>query len=144
MQVLDQGDLENLGVRHVELDAGHFSQPRLERRAESPLPCDDPQPALGRRANEKGLEHSFRLDRLHELPEVSHARARLLGIRFDLLDRDEPAERLAESLGEGLDEMGVVAHPRFRGQAPSSARHAREPPRIGSSTLPRRSSAARR
>src|SRR3989442_6976476 len=106
-------------------EEGPHPDPRYQRRAKPPLAGDDPKPAAGRRANEKRLEDAFRLDRLHELPEISHARARLLGIRFDLLDRDEPAERLAEPLGERLHEMGVVTHPRFRGQAPSSARHAR-------------------
>ena len=144
VEVLDQRDLEDLGIRDLDLDAGDLRQPRLERRAEAPLAGDDPKAAVRQGADEERLQHPFGLDRLDQLPEVSHARARLLRVRFDVLDRDEPAECLAEPLRERLDEVRVVAHPCFRGKAPSSTRHAREPPRKGSNTRPRRSSAARK
>jgi hypothetical protein len=99
VEVLDQGDLHDFVVGHVEFDARHLGKPGLERRTEAALPCNDPEPPVGHRANEQRFEDALGLDGLLQLLEVAHAAARLLGIGLDLFDGDMASERGAEPLG---------------------------------------------
>ncbi len=131
LDVLEQGDLERLGIGKIAHDHRHFVESRLLGRAPAPLAGDD-LVAMAVRPDQDRLEHAARLDRGGELVErlLVEMAARLVEMRLDAGHRHQldPAARrgsverrllrdFAEQGGEAAAEPrrasaggGVVAH----------------------------------
>src|SRR6266498_3279561 len=97
VEVLDQGDLDDLVLGNVELDAGHFGQSGLHRGSETSLTSDDAVAPVPDGPDQEGLEHSLGFDRPGEISQVADVSARLIGIGLDLVQGDPSSERCAES-----------------------------------------------
>ncbi len=94
LEVLDQRDLEHLGIVDVADDGRQFAQADLDRRLIAPLAGDDLEP-LAALADDQRLDDALLGDRGHQLREVAHHLPRLVRVGIDLLDRDQSADRHA-------------------------------------------------
>jgi len=97
-------------------------------------------------ADQDPLQDPLVADRLDQVVQVPHGRARLVRIGLDGGERDHLADRRLVPGRELLDEVGVVAHLDARGQATLAGwlRHGSGPPPKGGSTHRLPSTAERR
>ena len=104
---------------------GSSARPDLHRGAIAALARDDLE-ALAGRTDEDRLQHALLTDRSDELGQVANGLARLVRVRIDVLDRNEPADGCATGPAELVDVVRVVAHAKGFGQSETAgARHVR-------------------
>src|SRR5438034_6440015 len=120
-QVLDQRELEALGIGRLAHHRGNSVQPCLARRAPPPLTCDQLPTAGEATSHDDRLNDAGRFDREGELVEradVKHL-SRLPRIGLDLVDRD---------LGLRLSRLRCVAEKRVEATPQPPPIHVAEPP----------------
>ena len=122
LDVLDQREFEHLGFVDVADHRRQLVEPGLDRRLVAALAGDDLE-AAGALPDHQRLENSLLGDRRDQLRQVPHHLPRLVGVRIDLLDRDEPANGDAGRRGERIHVVLVVPHGNGVGQ--TASRHDR-------------------
>ena len=146
LDVLDDGDLEDLVIGQIAHHHGQLVEPRHPRRPPAPLARHDlVHRGVARRGpHEQRLDHALGADRGGEVRErrLVEAPARLVGVGRDAVHRQGAVWPARRRLLGRLD----VGHQ--RGQAPAEAALALAPPhatssRAGSTPARRISSAAR-
>ena len=125
LEILDEGQLHDLGVCGLPHDTGHFGQAGFHGGAVASLTGDDLEsPSHG--PHEDRFDNALFADRRHQLGQVAHGLARLMGIGHEVLDGNQTANGDPSGSSELLDEVAVVSHPQgFRQADAAGARHVR-------------------
>ena len=122
LQVLDQRELDDLGVVDLADDHRQLAQAGPHRRLVAALAGHDLK-AVAALADDQRLDDPLLADRGDELRQVAHDLPRLVRVRIDELDRHHPADRRPGRRGQRLDVVLIVAHRNRLRQ--SSSRHDR-------------------
>src|SRR5262249_43359116 len=109
LDVLDQGDLDDLVVVYLADDDWDLANSDLDGRLVASLTGDDlePAPAL---SNDDRLDDAFLGNRRHQLRQVAHDLARLVRIGIQLIDGGNPSDGRSGGARERFDVMFVVPH----------------------------------
>ena len=122
LEVLDQRQLHHLPIVNLADDDRHVAQADLDGGVVAALTSDD-LVAGAALADDQRLDDPLFRHRCHQLRQVAHDLARLIGIRVQQLDRHEAADGLTRGGRQRLHVVLVMPHPeRFR---QSALRHAR-------------------
>ena len=91
LEIFHQRDLERLLLIDFHYDSRHFGETGLHRRPIPTLPGDDSIGAtmgclftVGIRSHQYRLQHTFLLDRTHQLAEIPHRDTGLCRIGLDI------------------------------------------------------------
>jgi hypothetical protein len=122
LEVLHQRQLHHFRIADLADDHGDVAKADLDGGVIPPLAGDD-LVAVPARPYDQRLDDALLGDRGHELGQVAHDLPRLLRIRVEELDRDEPADRIPRGAGQRLNVMFVMPHSQRIRQ--SALRHAR-------------------
>ena len=104
------------------MTTGSSRSPDLHRRLIAALAGDDLK-AVAALPHDQRLDDPLLGDGGHQLGQVAHDLARLVGVRLDAIDGDQAADRRAGGGRQGLHVMLVMPHPHRFGEP--SSRHDR-------------------
>ena len=124
LQVLDERELQHLGVVGRADHRRQFPQADLYGRLIPPLARHDLEPAATL-THQQRFENPLLGNRRDQLREVAHHLARLVRVGIEQLDRDHAADGRAGGGGQRLHVMLVMPHPQRLRQ--SALRHVQSP-----------------
>jgi hypothetical protein len=122
LEVLDQRQLHDLRVVGLPQDHRQLPEAHLHRGVVPPLAGDD-LIAAAFLTDDQRLDHALLGNRRHQLGQVAHHLARLVGVRVEQLDGHHLADRGAGGRRQRLDIVLVMPHPQRVRQ--SALRHVR-------------------
>ncbi|HVT49356.1 MAG TPA: hypothetical protein VHD57_16325 [Vicinamibacterales bacterium] len=109
LEVLDERDLDNLGVVNLADNDGQIAQADPNGSLIAPFARHNLKTGSPLSDHER-LDDALLADRGHQLRKIAHDLARLIGIGLDLIDWHETANRRACGIGQRVDVVLVVAH----------------------------------